>query len=149
MKIEKALMKIGEEVRKSGFEWVIKKDMYGSEVLKCNIGGSEVIISDITNSNNKRFYIRVYYKSINVKDQLDKALRLNNFYNEVSDVKVFVREFIESDMVPVLEVKKSLKKILSDKDYFNSLEKRIIEYENMLKGALSGKEIIELFESYM
>lgn len=149
MKTEKALRKIGEELGKNGFEWVIEENKYGEEVLKSIIGDYEVVISEVTNSKGKRFYIRVIYEEINVRDNLDKAFRLNNFYNEVSDVKVFVREFIENDLVPVMEIVKSLKKMLNNKKFFKVLEKRIIGYENVLKGALDNKEIIELFEEYM
>lgn len=42
-----------------------------------------------------------------------------------------------------------VKRILNNKKFFKVLEKRIIEYENVLKGALDNKEIIELFEEYM
>lgn len=69
----------------------------------------------------KSFIVKVkdfILKEIKVSGNLNKAFKFNIFYNEVSDVKVFVREFIENDLVSVMEI---VKRILNNKTFFKVL----------------------------
>ena len=129
-------------------ERVLSFDMNGYPLLKIESEKYLVDIDDVVGEDNKKYFIRAYLKDVNVKDNLFSALRVSNFYNETRNFKVFIRECIEDDMMPVIEIKVSLKKILKG-GMFKELKEEIGVYREMLEDAFKGKSIEELMEKYI
>lgn len=83
---------------------------------------------------------------MSVRDDLKKIFRLNNAYNEISCTKVFIREIIEDDLVPIIKIEKSLKEMVEDSNFVNMIIKNIVEYEKILIRALNSEDCKKLIE---